>query len=191
MIKFNFCYSQPKKGKQQVFAAKSEDKDNAKPMNYDEKRQLSLDINKLPGDKLGHVVHIILCREPSLRNSSPNEIDIDFETLTASTLRELEKYVAACLRKRPVKPHSMYFFILVEISLVFVLVFGRIHSFFSLLNHTGKRIMKSKEELHSQKKQELEKQLQDVSNQLNSRKHQTKRRYRFFKCSCNYLMSGI
>ncbi|XP_059998466.1 bromodomain testis-specific protein isoform X2 [Lagenorhynchus albirostris] len=135
--------NQPKKGKQQVFAAKSEDKDNAKPMNYDEKRQLSLDINKLPGDKLGHVVHIILCREPSLRNSSPNEIDIDFETLTASTLRELEKYVAACLRKRPVKPH-------------------------------GKRIMKSKEELHSQKKQELEKQLQDVSNQLNSRKHQTK-----------------
>ena len=33
--------------------------DNAKPMTYDEKRQLSLDINKLPGDKLGRVVHII------------------------------------------------------------------------------------------------------------------------------------
>uniref|UniRef100_A0A8C9C747 Bromodomain testis associated n=1 Tax=Phocoena sinus TaxID=42100 RepID=A0A8C9C747_PHOSS len=142
-IKLKEKCNQPKKGKQQVFAVKSEHKDNAKPMNYDEKRQLSLDINKLPGDKLGHVVHIILCREPSLRNSSPNEIDIDFEALTASTLRELEKYVAACLRKRPVKPH-------------------------------GKRIMKSKEELYSQKKQELEKQLQDVSNQLNSRKHQTK-----------------
>lgn len=27
----------------------SEDEDNAKPMSYDEKRQLSLDINKLPG----------------------------------------------------------------------------------------------------------------------------------------------
>jgi hypothetical protein len=27
----------------------SEDEDNAKPMTYDEKRQLSLDINKLPG----------------------------------------------------------------------------------------------------------------------------------------------
>ncbi|NIG61687.1 bromodomain testis-specific protein [Pontoporia blainvillei] len=145
--------NQPKKGKQQVFAAKSEDEDNAKPMNYDEKRQLSLDINNLPGDKLGQVVHIILSREPSLRNSSPDEIDIDFETLTASTLRELEKYVAACLRKRPVKPH-------------------------------GKRIMKSKEELHSQKKQELEKQLQDVNNQLNSRKHQTKRSRRVGFRSC-------
>ena len=27
----------------------SEDEDNARPMSYDEKRQLSLDINKLPG----------------------------------------------------------------------------------------------------------------------------------------------
>lgn len=27
----------------------SEDEDSAKPMSYDEKRQLSLDINKLPG----------------------------------------------------------------------------------------------------------------------------------------------
>lgn len=30
----------------------SEDDDNAKPMSYDEKRQLSLDINKLPGIKI-------------------------------------------------------------------------------------------------------------------------------------------
>lgn len=30
----------------------SEDEDNAKPMSYDEKRQLSLDINKLPGKSL-------------------------------------------------------------------------------------------------------------------------------------------
>ena len=28
----------------------SEDEDNAKPMSFDEKRQLSLDINKLPGE---------------------------------------------------------------------------------------------------------------------------------------------
>ncbi|XP_021573362.1 bromodomain testis-specific protein [Carlito syrichta] len=94
----------PKKTKQQIFALKAEDEANAKPMNYDEKRQLSLDINKLPGDKLGRVVHIIQSREPSLRNSNPDEIEIDFETLKASTLRELEKYVSACLRKRPPKP---------------------------------------------------------------------------------------
>ncbi|XP_075792639.1 bromodomain testis-specific protein [Pelodiscus sinensis] len=93
--------TQSKKTKQQVsLTHKSEDEDSAKPMNYDEKRQLSLDINKLPGDKLGKVVYIIQSREPSLRNSNPDEIEIDFETLKASTLRELEKYVMACLRKR-------------------------------------------------------------------------------------------
>merc|ERR1712106_1231772 len=85
----------------------SEDEDNAKPMSYDEKRQLSLDINKLPGDKLGRVVHIIQTREPSLRDSNPDEIEIDFETLKPSTLRELEAYVASCLRKKPRKgPYS-------------------------------------------------------------------------------------
>ncbi|XP_007641180.1 bromodomain testis-specific protein isoform X1 [Cricetulus griseus] len=95
--------NQPKKKKPLL---KSEDEDNAKPMNYDEKRQLSLDINKLPGEKLGRIVHIIQSREPSLRNSNPDEIEIDFETLKPSTLRELEKYVLACLRKRSLKPQA-------------------------------------------------------------------------------------
>ncbi|XP_066228319.1 bromodomain testis-specific protein [Saccopteryx leptura] len=134
---------QPKKRKQPVLALKSEDEYNAKPMSYDEKRQLSLDMNKLPGDKLGKIVHIIESREPTLRNSNPDEIEIDFETLKATTLRELETYVAACLRKRPPKPR-------------------------------GKIIMKSKEELHFQKKQKLGKQLLDVNKKLNSRKQQTK-----------------
>ncbi|KAK2720517.1 bromodomain-containing protein 3-like [Artemia franciscana] len=88
-------------------APDSEDEDMAKPMSYDEKRQLSLDINKLPGDKLGRVVHIIQSREPSLRDSNPDEIEIDFETLKPSTLRELENYVAQCLRKKPSrKPYT-------------------------------------------------------------------------------------
>lgn len=86
----------------------SEDEDNARPMSYDEKRQLSLDINKLPGDKLGRVVHIIQSREPSLRDSNPDEIEIDFETLKPSTLRELEAYVAACLTKKTRKPYSKF-----------------------------------------------------------------------------------
>ena len=37
----------------------SDEEDVAIPMSYDEKRQLSLDINKLPGEKSGKVVHII------------------------------------------------------------------------------------------------------------------------------------
>ncbi|XP_077575100.1 bromodomain-containing protein 4-like [Stigmatopora nigra] len=71
-----------------------------KPMSYEEKRQLSLDINKLPGDKLGRVVHIIQTREPSMKNSNPDEIEIDFEALKPSTLRELEKYVSSCLKRK-------------------------------------------------------------------------------------------
>ncbi|NWH43402.1 BRDT protein, partial [Fregata magnificens] len=135
---------QSKKTMQQVLSAhKSEDEDGAKPMNYDEKRQLSLDINKLPGDKLGKVVYIIQTREPSLRNSNPDEIEIDFETLKASTLRELEKYVATCLRKRPRKQQA-------------------------------KKPTKSKEQLNSERKQELEKRLLDVNGQLNPKKENLK-----------------
>ena len=67
--------NQPKKRKQQILTLKSEDKDNAKPMNYDEKRQLNVDINKLPGDTLGRVIHVTQSREPSLRNSNPDELE--------------------------------------------------------------------------------------------------------------------
>ena len=60
------------------------------------------------GDKLGRVVHIIQSREPSLKDSNPDEIEIDFETLKPSTLRELEAYVMSCLKKKPRKPPSLY-----------------------------------------------------------------------------------
>ncbi|XP_013778221.1 bromodomain-containing protein 3-like isoform X4 [Limulus polyphemus] len=123
----------------------SEDEDNAKPMSYDEKRQLSLDINKLPGVKLDRVVHIIQSREPSLRDSNPDEIEIDFETLKPSTLRELEAYVASCLRKKTRKPYTK-----------------------------SKTTGKSKEEQVQEKKQ-LEKRLQDVSGQLVSSKKPPKK----------------
>ncbi|XP_037914073.1 homeotic protein female sterile-like isoform X4 [Hermetia illucens] len=123
----------------------SEEEDTAKPMSYDEKRQLSLDINKLPGDKLGRVVHIIQSREPSLRDSNPDEIEIDFETLKPSTLRELESYVASCLRKKPRKPYYK------------------------------KPSGKSKDEQMAEKKQELEKRLQDVTGQLGTAKKAAKK----------------
>ncbi|XP_060526053.1 bromodomain-containing protein 3 isoform X3 [Cylas formicarius] len=123
----------------------SEDEDNAKPMSYDEKRQLSLDINKLPGDKLGRVVHIIQSREPSLRDSNPDEIEIDFETLKPSTLRELESYVASCLRKKPRKPHYK------------------------------KLPGKSKEEQIAEKKKELEDRLLDVNHKIGPSKKAPKK----------------
>ena len=78
----------------------SDEEDQARPMSYDEKRQLSQDINKLPGDKIRKVVDIVDAREPALRGGNPDELEIDFETLKPSTLRELERYVASCLRGR-------------------------------------------------------------------------------------------
>uniref|UniRef100_A0AAR5PQ65 Bromo domain-containing protein n=1 Tax=Dendroctonus ponderosae TaxID=77166 RepID=A0AAR5PQ65_DENPD len=123
----------------------SEDEDSAKPMSYDEKRQLSLDINKLPGDKLGRVVHIIQSREPSLRDSNPDEIEIDFETLKPSTLRELECYVASCLRKKPRKPYYK------------------------------KLPGKSKEEQIAEKKKELEDRLLDVNHKIGPSKKTLKK----------------
>lgn len=60
------------------------------------------------GDKLGRVVNIIQSRELSLRDSNPDELEIDFETLMPSTLRELEAYVAQCLRKKTRKPYCKF-----------------------------------------------------------------------------------
>jgi hypothetical protein len=100
-----FCLRQLKKGGKQASASyDSEEEEEGLPMSYDEKRQLSLDINRLPGEKLGRVVHIIQSREPSLRDSNPDEIEIDFETLKPTTLRELERYVKSCLQKKQRKP---------------------------------------------------------------------------------------
>ncbi|XP_069097667.1 bromodomain-containing protein 3 isoform X3 [Pleurodeles waltl] len=139
-----------KKGsKQQITtAADSEEEEEGLPMTYDEKRQLSLDINRLPGEKLGRVVHIIQSREPSLRDSNPDEIEIDFETLKPTTLRELERYVKSCLQKKQRKPCS---------------------------GSGKKHASKSKEEIAQEKKKELEKRLQDVSGQLNNNKKTPKK----------------
>jgi len=77
--------------------------ENSKPMTYDEKRQLSIDINNLPSEKLGPVVEIIYKREPSLRDSSRDEMEIDFEILKPSTLRELESYINHVTKRKPGK----------------------------------------------------------------------------------------
>ena len=42
----------------------SDDEDNAKPMTYDEKRQLSLDINKLPGKFCPYLILFLRLPEP-------------------------------------------------------------------------------------------------------------------------------
>ncbi|CAF1932643.1 unnamed protein product [Rotaria magnacalcarata] len=84
-----------------MFDLQSEE--NSRPMAYDEKRQLSIDINNLPSEKLGPVVEIIYKREPSLRDSSRDEMEIDFEILKPSTLRELESYINLVMKRKPTK----------------------------------------------------------------------------------------
>ena len=77
----------------------SEDESSHKPMSYAEKKELSHNINKLPGDRLNMVVGIIESRE-KIPDFNPEEIEIDFETYKPITLRELEAYVKACMDKR-------------------------------------------------------------------------------------------
>jgi len=66
-------------------------------MTYEEKCELSENINKLPGPKLGRVVQIIKEHMPNLKQSDPDEIEIDIDALDNSTLRHLESYVKSCL----------------------------------------------------------------------------------------------
>ncbi|XP_061733063.1 bromodomain-containing protein 2-like isoform X1 [Nerophis ophidion] len=74
--------------------------EEALQMTYDEKHQLSLDINRLSGVKLGHVVRIIQSREPSMCDADQDELEIDFEIMKPSTLRKLQRYVRSCLCKK-------------------------------------------------------------------------------------------
>ncbi|GAU95456.1 hypothetical protein RvY_07070-2 [Ramazzottius varieornatus] len=76
------------------------------PMSYDETRKLSLDINRLPPEKLGRVVTIIQTREPGLKDTNPDEIEIDFATLKSATLHELRTYVNSILHRRGRPPGS-------------------------------------------------------------------------------------
>jgi bromodomain-containing protein 4 len=114
----------------------SQQESNAKPISYDEKRRLSLNINKLPHCQLGRLLHIVQSREYSLRGSNPDDIEIDIESLKPSTLRELESYVASCLNKTPSMPYYK--------------------------DLPGK----SEGEQIAEKKQELEKRMEDVTGQL-------------------------
>lgn len=54
-------------------------------------------------------------REPSLKDSNPDEIEIDFETLKPSTLRELEAYVMTCLKSKSRKTGNCYYMLSVSL----------------------------------------------------------------------------
>jgi len=76
-------------------------KEDARPMSFKEKHDLSLQINNLDGDNLGEVVKLISERMPELaNNTAPDEIEIDIDALDAITLRHLERFVKNCNTKK-------------------------------------------------------------------------------------------
>lgn len=137
-----------------VFAIESDE--NPKPMTYEEKRQLSLDINNLPSEKLGPVVEIIHRREPSLRDSSPDEMEIDFEMLKPSTLRELEAYVNQVIKRKPRKPPNTSEKATSKTAA-------------SAANAEKRNLVKAQ---NAQKKEEIQKRLEKVQTQLGTKTKQ-------------------
>eukprot|EP00047_Mylnosiga_fluctuans_P001870 m.222246 g.222246 ORF g.222246 m.222246 type:complete len:844 (-) comp10732_c0_seq1:3505-6036(-) len=68
---------------------------------YDDKRQLSLDIQRLASDKLANIATIIQQYEPSLDMGS-GEFEIDFEQLNSRTLRALRAFTTESLNEKPI-----------------------------------------------------------------------------------------
>eukprot|EP00035_Acanthoeca_spectabilis_P017781 m.375318 g.375318 ORF g.375318 m.375318 type:complete len:458 (+) comp16698_c0_seq15:52-1425(+) len=72
----------------------SSDDNDEDEMTWDQKRELSQDVNDLSEEHLHQVVNIIKKREKGLSGSS-DEIEIDFAQLQNSTLRALQEFVAS------------------------------------------------------------------------------------------------
>mmetsp|Transcript_141 Transcript_141/g.288 ORF Transcript_141/g.288 Transcript_141/m.288 type:complete len:247 (-) Transcript_141:126-866(-) len=69
-------------------------------MSYEEKKQLSMDMNQLSSKKLGKIVEIIHYKHPKLlkqNESDPEEIEIDIDQIDDATLRGLQDFVAKAL----------------------------------------------------------------------------------------------
>lgn len=94
----------------------SADEHSSEPMTYEEKRQLSMNINKLPATSLARVVNIIEQRE-SIKDYNVDEIEIDFETLKPTTLRELEVFAAYCEKKSKLNGKFDFYIALIDFKI--------------------------------------------------------------------------
>lgn len=70
-------------------------------MSFEEKANLSTAINTLEPNHLGKVVQIIQAAMPHLAKNSPDEIEIDIDSLDAATLRKLETFVKSVNKPAP------------------------------------------------------------------------------------------
>ena len=68
----------------------------ARPMSFEDKRQLSIEVNNLAPEKLGRVVEIIQAGMALEANGDSDVIELDIESLNTRTLRQLQKYVMEC-----------------------------------------------------------------------------------------------
>ena len=78
-----------------------EDKEDSRPVTFEEKVRIRADCHRLAPDQLGNVIRIIIGREPHQQDDkSENELDINYDTLKPSTLREIEKYLNSVYETR-------------------------------------------------------------------------------------------
>ncbi len=66
------------------------------PMSFEEKRQLSIDVNNLSPERLGRVVEIIQAGMSLEAQGDSDIIELDIESLNIVTLRQLQRYVYEC-----------------------------------------------------------------------------------------------
>ncbi|EKX45141.1 hypothetical protein GUITHDRAFT_108789 [Guillardia theta CCMP2712] len=73
------------------------------PMTYEEKRELSASMNKLPGKRLASVVSFIHEKNSKILMQSgddPDELEVDIDKLDNATLRQLERIANTKKKKR-------------------------------------------------------------------------------------------
>ena len=68
-------------------------------MTYEEKQRLSVNLGKLPAEKLERVLQIISERNPNL-SQNDDEIELDIDSLDQQTLWELDRYVTNCMKSK-------------------------------------------------------------------------------------------
>jgi hypothetical protein len=70
-----------------------------RPMTFEEKRKLSVNLERLPGDKLERIVQIIKKRNPDL-GQNEDEIEVDIDSFDNDTLWELDRFVTNYMKSR-------------------------------------------------------------------------------------------
>lgn len=74
-------------------------------MTFEEKRKLSVNLERLPGDKLERIVQIIKKRNPDL-GQNEDEIEVDIDSFDNDTLWELDRFVTNYMKSRGKKAKS-------------------------------------------------------------------------------------